>query len=147
MDGMYSDEELFLTQNSFSKEILQHSFSIDSISDGLVVNVEPAPRNSCAEELKQAVTEESIKHGRTDPLNCSEAVRKILIVDDGELEKRKESRILLNTRINTSWAVRTWSEWAVERNGMTAIKGESGITLSPVRPDSLNITDNEERNY
>ena len=31
MDGMYSDEELFLTQNSFPEEILQHNFSIDSI--------------------------------------------------------------------------------------------------------------------
>ena len=32
-------------------------------------------------------------------------------------------------------------------NGMIAIKGESGIRLSPVSPDSLNITDNEELNY
>ena len=32
--GMCSDEELFLTQNSFSEEILQHNFSIDSIWDG-----------------------------------------------------------------------------------------------------------------
>ena len=31
VDGMYSDEELFLTQNSFPEEILQHNFSIDSI--------------------------------------------------------------------------------------------------------------------
>ena len=71
----------------------------------------------------------------------------ILIVGDEKIEKRKESRIQPNTRINKSWAVRTWSEWAVERNGMIAIKGESGITLSPVRPDILNITDNEELNY
>ena len=34
--GMCSDEELFLTENSFSKEILQHNFSINSILDGLV---------------------------------------------------------------------------------------------------------------
>ena len=53
---------------------------------------------------------------------CSESLP-ILIVGDEKLEKRKESRIQPNTRINTSWAVRTWSEWAVERNGMIAIKG------------------------
>ena len=98
-------------------------------------------------ELKQVVTEESIKDERTDPLNCPEAVRKVLILDDEELEKRKESRIPPNTRINTSWVVRTWAEWAVERNGKIAIKGESGITLSQVNLDILNITDNEELNY
>ena len=38
MAGMYSDEELFLTQNSFSGEILEHNFSIDSILDGLVAS-------------------------------------------------------------------------------------------------------------
>ena len=37
-----SDEELFLTQNSFSEEILQRNFSIDSILDGLVAYDEPA---------------------------------------------------------------------------------------------------------
>ena len=42
MDGMCSDKELFLTQNSFSEEILQHNFSIDSILDGLVASDEPA---------------------------------------------------------------------------------------------------------
>ena len=102
------------------------------------------------------MTEESIKDGRTDPSNCPEAVRKILIFDGEELEKRKEPRIPPNTRINTSWAVRTWTEWAVrtwtewavERNGMIAIKGESGITLPQVNLDILNIiTDNGELNY
>ena len=65
MDGMYNDEELFRTQNSFSEEILQHNFSVDSNLDGLVASDEPAPRNSCAEELRQVVTEESIEDGRT----------------------------------------------------------------------------------
>ena len=77
--------------NSFSEEILEHSL------DGLVASDEPAPQNSCTEELKQVVTEESITDGRTEPSNCPEAVRKILIVDDEEPEKKKESRIPLNT--------------------------------------------------
>ena len=31
-------------------------------------------------------------------------------------EKRRESRIPANTKVNASWAVRCWEEWAVERN-------------------------------
>ena len=147
MDGLFSDEELFLTQNSFSEERVEDNFSIDSILYGLVACDEPVSQNSCGEELKQVVTEKSIKDGRTDPSNYPEAVRKIVIVDDEELEKRKESRIPANTRINTSWAVRAWSEWALERNGMIAIRGETGITLPEVNPDILNITHNEELNY
>ena len=151
VDGMHSNEGLFLTQNTFSLEILQHKFSIDSILHGLVANDEPVVRNSCAGELKQEVSEESIEDGRTDgrtdPSNCPEAVRKILIVEDDELEKRKESRIPSNIKINTSWAVRIWPEWAVERNGMIAVKSEKGITHFQVSPDILNITDNEELHY
>ena len=33
---LFSDEELFLTQNSFSEERVEGNFSIDSILDGLV---------------------------------------------------------------------------------------------------------------
>ena len=36
MDGLFSDEELFLTQNSFSEERVEDNFSIDCILDGLV---------------------------------------------------------------------------------------------------------------
>ena len=63
MDGMDSDEELFLTQNSFSQEILQPNFSIDSILDATEGNDDPAQQNSCAEELKKIVPHESIKGG------------------------------------------------------------------------------------
>ena len=45
---------------------MQYNFSIDSILDGLIASDEPAPRNLCAEEVKQVVTEESIKDGRKD---------------------------------------------------------------------------------
>ena len=50
MDGVYSDEEHFLIQNSFSEEILQHNFSINYILDGLVASDQAAPRSSCAED-------------------------------------------------------------------------------------------------
>lgn len=64
MDGLFSDEELFLTQNSFSEERVEDNFSIDSILDGLVACDEPVSQNSCEEELKQVVTEKSFKDGR-----------------------------------------------------------------------------------
>ena len=63
MDGMDSDEELFVTEDSFSQEILQPNFSIDSILDAIEGSDEPAPQNSCAEELKKIVLDESIKGG------------------------------------------------------------------------------------
>ena len=93
MDGLFSDEQLFLTQNSFSEERVEDNFSIDSILYGLAACDEPVSQNSCEEELKQVVTEKSIKDGRTDQSNYPEAVRKIVILDDEELEKRKKSRI------------------------------------------------------
>ena len=42
--------------------------------------------------------------------------RNISLISDEELEKMKESRIPLNTKHNTAWAVRVWKEWADERN-------------------------------
>ena len=58
--------------------------------------------------------------------NFSTDVRRMIaIVDDEELEKRKASRIPQNTRINTSWAVRVYSEWSKERNNLFLIIGDS----------------------
>ena len=45
--------------------------------------------------------------------NCG---RNIVVVCNTEVEKRRESRIPANTKVNTSWAVRCWEEWAIERN-------------------------------
>ena len=66
MDGLFSDEELFLTQNSFSEERVEDNFSIDCILDGLVGCDEPVSQNSCKEELKQVVTEKIKHQGWTD---------------------------------------------------------------------------------
>ena len=57
MDITDSEEELFLAQNSFSQDILQPNFSLGSIFDPAVGSDEPAPRNSCAEELSKIVSE------------------------------------------------------------------------------------------
>ena len=124
MDGLFSDEELFLTQNSFSEERVEDNFSIDSILYGLVACDEPVSQNSCGEELKQVVTEKSIKDGRTDPSNYPEAVRKIVIVDDEELEKRKESRI--STKIEFSKAFDTSNE-------AVSLSGSIGSQKAPLK--------------
>ena len=89
MDGLFSDEELFLTQNSFSEKRVEDNFSIDCILDGLVGCDEPVSQNSCKEELKQVVTEKSIKDGRTDPSNYPEAVRKIVTPGSRQLLRGK----------------------------------------------------------
>ena len=61
--------------------MLQHNFSIDSILDGLIASDEPAPRNLCAEEVKQVVTEESIKvDGKTGNLIEKKHVFSLYIV-------------------------------------------------------------------
>ena len=48
--------------------------------------------------------------------------RNISLISDEELEKRKESRIPLNTKHNTAWAFRVWKEWADERNDKAPVK-------------------------
>ena len=73
----------------------------------------------------------------------------IAIVDNEELEKRKASRILQNTRINTSWVVRVnrvLSDWAEEGNDLIQIIGDSE-TIFQVNPAILNTIDKDELNY
>ena len=53
----------WIATRSFSQEILQPNFSIDSILDAIEGSDEPAPQNSCAEELKKIAPDESIKGG------------------------------------------------------------------------------------
>ena len=48
--------------------------------------------------------------------------RNISLINDEELEQRKENRILLNTKRNTAWAVLAWKEWVDERNDKAPLK-------------------------
>ena len=48
--------------------------------------------------------------------------RNISPIRDEEWEKKKESRIPLNTKHNTAWAVRARKEWVNERNDKTPVK-------------------------
>ena len=71
--------------------------------------------------------------------------RNIVVVCDNEVEKRRESRIPANTKVNTSWAVRCWEEWAVERN-VKVKKNSSKEKYYEVNPDIKKFT-NEQLDY
>ena len=55
MNGMDRIHRMDSNEELFSQEILQPNFSIDSIVDATEGSDEPAPQNSCAEELKKIV--------------------------------------------------------------------------------------------
>ena len=56
-----------------------------------------------------------LKEGKNDNLSILSNLkdgRNVSFVNDKELEKRKVSRIPVNTKINSVWVVRSWAEWA-----------------------------------
>ena len=87
---MDSDKEIFQTQEPFSPKL--------NLEELLADFREVSKRDSVEVEKK-----ENPGHN-------------IVVVCDNEVEQRRESRILANTKVNTSWAVRFWEEWAVEPN-------------------------------
>ena len=62
---MDSDEELFLTQNCFSQEVLEPNFSMDCIIGEIGNDLESDPQNSLPEDLKEILSEEKNQR-RTD---------------------------------------------------------------------------------
>ena len=93
--AMDSDDEIFLTQNTFSQEPFSPELNLEELVGDFR---EVSERDSVEVEKKE------------------NPGRNIVVVCDNEVEKRRESRIPANTKVNTSWAVRCWEEWAVERN-------------------------------
>ena len=71
--------------------------------------------------------------------------RNIVVVCDNKVEKRRESRIPANTKVNTSWAVRCWEEWAVERN-VKVKKNSSKEKYYEVNPYTNKVA-NEQLDY
>ena len=92
---MDSDDEIFLTQNSFSQEPFSPELNLEELVGDFE---EVSERDSVEFEKKE------------------NPGRNMVVVCDNEVEKRRESRMPANTKVNTSWAVRCWEEWAVERN-------------------------------
>ena len=92
---MDSDDEIFLTQNTFSQEPFSPELNLEELVGDFR---ELSERDSVEVEKKEYPG------------------RKIVVVCDNEVEKRRESRIPANTKVKISWAVRCWEEWATERN-------------------------------
>ena len=68
----------------------------------------------------------------------------ILLLFVIKVEQRRESRIPANTKVNTSWAVRCWEEWVVERN--VKVKNSSKEKRYEVNPDIKKVA-NEQLDY
>ena len=92
---MDRDDEIFLTQNIFSQEPFSPEVNLEVFVGDFR---EESERDSVEVEKKESPE------------------RNIVVACDKEVEKRRESRIPANTKVNTSWAVHCWEEWAVERN-------------------------------
>ena len=92
---MDSDDKIFPTQNTFSQEPFSPELNLEELVGDFR---EVSERDSVEVEKKE------------------NPGRNIVVVCDTEVEKRRESRIPANTKVNTSWAIRCWEEWAIERN-------------------------------
>ena len=92
---MDSDEELFLTQHCLSQEILEPNFSMGFIIDEQGNDLRSDAQKSFHEDLNPR---KKIKGEQTDPRKTLADRRIIAIVDDGELQNRKVSLALQNTR-------------------------------------------------
>ena len=108
--GDTSDEELFITQNSFKHPINEHVASEDLVG----------------------VLSEEIRF-RLKPRN--------IITGDEELEKRKEVKTPTGTKINTEWCLRTWTQWATERNNLS---GSNRIYTSSEKFVDVKVNISEE---
>ena len=84
---MDSDDEIFLTQDTFSQEPFSPELNLEELVRDFR---EVSERDSVEVEKKE------------------NPGRNIVVVCDNEIEERRESRIPANTKVNTPWAVRCW---------------------------------------
>ena len=84
---MDSDDEIFLTQNTFSQEFFSPELNLEELLGDFR---EVSERDSVEVEKKEYTG------------------RNIVVVCDNEVEKRRESRIPANTKVNTEIQVYGW---------------------------------------
>ena len=102
-----SDEDIYITQNSFSCESqVLSEIEVDVLD--YVLSGEVSRVQSLAETQLKAKELEEAKSSKDNTF------RGISLVGDEKLEKRKETRTPKSTKINTNWTVRTWTKWAKE---------------------------------
>ena len=118
---MDSDDEIFLTQNTFSQEAFSPELNLEELL------------GDCREVSDQDSVEVEKKENPG---------RNIVVVCDNKVEKRRESRIPANTKVNTSWAVHCWEKWAVERN-VKVIKNSSKEKYYEVNPDIKKVANEQ----
>ena len=87
--------KFFQTQNTFSQEPFCQELNLKD----LLAN------------FREVSERDSVEVEKKENPGCN-----IVVVSDNEVEQRRESRTPANTKVNTSWAVRCWEEWAVEGN-------------------------------
>ena len=121
---MDSDDEIFLMKNTFSQEHFSPELNLEELVGDFR---EVSERDSFEVEKKENLG------------------RNIVVVCYNEVEKRRESRIPANTKVNTSWAVRCWEEWAVERN-VKVKKNSSKEKYYEVNPDIKKVA-NKQLDY
>ena len=112
MEESESDEEMFITQNSFRESsTLDVGFDISSLlkpEDRLLIDkVLGVEENEVGLLERNDLDEEPEQFGEQ---------RQVVVISDEELRKRNETRIPVNTKASTSWTVNVWTEWAIERN-------------------------------
>ena len=89
---MDSVEELFLTQNCFSQEVLEPNFSMDCIIGEIGSDFESDPQNSLHEDLKEILSQEKMKEGQTDPQKTSTGRRMIAIRELKQGRRQRQRR-------------------------------------------------------
>lgn len=122
------DDNMFITQNVFSQT--KSDENVDVIHEFLFGEGElelPDEKQSPLPKVNK------------------EKTKRVVVVSDGELEKRNVERIPKGTRHNTNWAVSVWKEWAEIRNGEATRRENDLFTF--VEPDILNLHNNDEINY
>ena len=112
MEESESDEDIFITQNSFRESsTLDVGFDISSLlepEDRLLIDkVLGVEENEVGLLERNDLGEEPEQFGEQ---------KQVVVISGEELRKRNETRIPVNTKASTSWTVNVWAEWANERN-------------------------------
>ena len=112
MEESESDEEIFISQNSFrERSTLDVGFDISSLlepEDRLFIDkVLGVEENEVGLLERNDLGEEPEQFGEQ---------RQVVVISDEELRKRNETRIPVNTKASISWTVNVWAEWDNERN-------------------------------
>ena len=136
-EAMESDEEIYITQDRFSS-------SRDALPEVDLLDQALFDEVSLVESLLETNQTNCVLPNEAERRKTCEngADRNISLVGDDELEKLKQTRIPVNTNINTKWAVRTWSDWAKERNKLQKIEELEG-KYTVVNPDILKLQKTE----